>query len=406
MSLDYLRLLIREMAQAQTRHLGIPRKSRLQQLKELVKDPPTHAVRFTNVERANFNPHGEHEEGYGAYVFPLNRYFFEQLMEGQIYFSDYKFIHLFKMPPNVLDLTRSDKRITIKFVKDFMVSMKEFPEQIIQVLNDFREYARESSKNQAFYDALKVGGYLGPRTSNALRRIGINGFYDPGENIIYDASIGEGSQAIITNPASLEFIETMKTDDVLRSEKIVKGFVDSSDQYRDELLKKTQIGNAKSFDKFTYFTKSDRPGDISYNTIIKMLDYVRKNIHNIEHDISNNKFGTPTDKETGMDIYADPKSDKDITKLLFRIFDILIFKIKKMPNTETGDVSKHVRNEFTEEQFENIFNRLSEIENLIQDKQETHKKFKSNFEALKRFKKQKDREEITRNKYSKGKLTQ
>lgn len=184
MSLDYLRLLIREMAQTQTRHLGIPRKSRLQQLKELVKDPPTHAVRFTNTERANFNPHGEHEEGYGAYVFPLNSYFFYQLIEGQVYFSDYKFIHLFKMPPNVLDLTKSDKRITIKFVKDFMVSMKELPEQIIQVLNEFREYARESSKNQAFYDALKVCDYLGPRTSNALRKIGINGFYDPGENII------------------------------------------------------------------------------------------------------------------------------------------------------------------------------------------------------------------------------
>jgi hypothetical protein len=406
MSLDYLRLLIREMAQTQTRHLGIQRKPRLQQLKELVKDPPTHAVRFTNIERANFNPRGEYEEGYGAYVFPLNKYFFEQLMEGQVYFSDYKFIHLFKMPPNVLDVTKSDKRITIKFVKDFMVSMNADPKIIIQVLNDYKEYTTEGSKNQAFYNALKVNGYTGAKESNALRKFGINGFYDPGESIIYDASIGEGSQAIITNPASLEFIETMKTDDVLRSEKIIKGFVDSSDEYRNQLLKKTEIGNAKSLDKLTYFTQSARPGDITYGTVIKMLDHVKKNIDKVDYDVPLSRFSQGPNIETGMDIYSAPKNDKDIASLLMRILVILEYKVRKTSDAETDSATQYVRNEFTEEQFENIFNRLSEIQILIEPKQKTYEKFKSNFEALKRFKKQKDREEITRNKYSKGKLTQ
>lgn len=392
MSLDYLKILIREMTQAQTRHLGIKRKPRLQQLKELVKDPPTHVVRFTNVERANFNPQGQHEEGYGAYVFPLNKYFFEQLMESQIYFSDYKFIHLFKMPSNILDLTKNNKKITIKFVKQLLLSLNVPAVNAINALTDFREYAQSYPTNHAFYQTLKDYGYTDAKTSNALRKLGINGFYDPGENIIYGVSDGEGSQAIITNPASLEFIETMKTDDVLRSEKIIKGFVDSSEEYRNKLLSKTEIPNPKALDKFSYLANSDRPGDISYNNVIKILDYVTNNLDKIEQDITPSKFGVTTDLESGMQKYSNAKSDKDIVRLLFNVLFILEMKVKFTTGSEEPEADRYIRNKFTDEQFENIFNKLSEIEPLIQDKKETYLKFKHNFESLKRFKKMKDRE--------------
>ena len=297
---DLLRCLIREMAQAQTRKLGIPRLSKIDKLKELVSDPPEYAIRFTDYERPANDVTMTWDEGHGTFMFPLNPEVYSALIRDKIGFSSGNYAHIFRIPEHVLIV--GDGRTDIgddkveELVREIVGRKKH---HIYKRRNSYKEYDEEDAdldlgieyaigrddrvdaisgimkvylKNKA-----KIGGnsslfklrqfFKLPAFSIALMNIGIDGFMDLGAGFIYKSNHSyENSQIIVTNPKALHWIETMNTRDLMSFRSVLKLSKPSSEEYYDELLRK--YPEARGDDTFLRMLATENVTETKFRKIL------------------------------------------------------------------------------------------------------------------------------------------
>lgn len=230
---DLLRCLIREMAQVQTRKLGIKREMPLEILKSYVKNPPQYAIRESNVERALYNPKSTvdkiNETPLGTYAYPLSEKIFEMLVKDKMRDFGDKYIHLFKIPEQgMLYLGEGKSDITdIQIIKFIRTLNKDLSIEQAKAFINHPQYKKDS-KNDFLYELIKdvnfqveVGvfntkkGTIGtgmynqrglrvnhPKIAKALLSIGVNGFVDLDHGIMFDAGglNAESQQLVIINP--------------------------------------------------------------------------------------------------------------------------------------------------------------------------------------------------------------
>jgi hypothetical protein len=362
---DLLRCLIREMAQVQTRKLGIVRKSRMQQILDMVSDPPKYAIRFSMLERPGFNPKHRWEEGYGTFMFPLNSHAKEFIKKGNIEFSKQPYAHIFKIPDGLLKLEEGLSTISDETVENFAElyygKNSERSGSIVShagkegFINHYKDLCKKNyGKNLSFYRTLKTGEILSgvilekPKTSIILSKLGINGFIDEGEGLIYSKGhVSELSQMVVTNPTFLHsnHIETIKTEDLFRSREILHGKKSASEPYTDKM--QSDYYNLLSDDepeRLHVSIVARAEYNMSYNSALAVLNHILASRSQINDDV-------------GMEAaFDDGDEDDNVNGITSKFLQNLSLKLKNMHNKP--DL---VKNRFSNEQFKYILNKLKQF---------------------------------------------
>lgn len=274
---DLLRQLIREMAQAQTRKLGIKRDMPIDILKSYVSDPPQYAIRESDVERPLYNPNSKVDQinttPLGTYMYPLNEYIYRMLIEERLGEFGNKYIHLFKIPDGMLylgeqksDITDQDiiaflkeidPKVDLNFIKETLKSRDSKNDLLYQLITgeDFQEHYNLINKEKKYgysrKDHLRTNH---PKITKALIKIGVKGFVDLGNGIIFNGGIGglENTQLVVIDPILTQnsFIRTFNFKSLLSHSTLIKKHTESDNsKINDDSIKKAmkELGNAQAF---------------------------------------------------------------------------------------------------------------------------------------------------------------
>lgn len=356
---DLLRHLISEMAQAQTRKLGIPRVSKIDQLKQMASDPPKYAIRFTGETRSGHQVDMIWEEGYGTFLYPLNRYVFRTLISGELAFSTYNYVHIFEMPTGLLELgvnandisdeTAYNVFYTLVKNKSYNSKIKLTPGKrfdllyaistnhniIINAKKLYNDLKDDIGSNTAFFEITRY--FNQPALSKILTKLtNISGFIDYGNKALFKGENFDGvedQQMIVVNPSALRWVETIKTSDLMSFRETIHGNKKSSKEHLYNLQDKYREIASKAHVNMALSLKDSRYKSAKNDKIEKLLKFIRLNVRMIEEDYAPSALRIDsTDENVGDILYYLCMYKNDIG-----INDSQVEKIKDILSTIGGE---------------------------------------------------------------------
>lgn len=276
---NLLRQLIREMAQAQTRKLGIPRTTAIDEIKTYVSDPPKYAIRESNVLRPLYNPDskvdGIEQTPLGTYMFPLTEKIYKDLITDKLGQFSTRYIHLFKIPEQGMlylgeeksDISRNDivefmKKIdnsneNIRWAESMIYHDKSNNDQLYNLItnqNFHKRFNLDQYKQDKYYTQKRANH---PKIAKALLSIGVKGFIDNDKGVIFPE---EPCQMVVIDPilAQNSFIKTFDFKSLITHPRLIKKIHDYKFGFGKELkvpnehIKKvvSDLGKGPAFEKF------------------------------------------------------------------------------------------------------------------------------------------------------------